>query len=101
MTTTPTDLLTPRVLIVDDERQIHASVRLRLGKNYDLTCCLDAREALAKLESETFDLILMDLQMPGMGGIDATAAIRGGERVTGHPVEVKTRGKSARKAAKR
>ena len=46
MTRDPTELMTPRILVVDDERQIHASLRLRLGDKYELACCCDAREAL-------------------------------------------------------
>jgi CheY-like chemotaxis protein len=41
------------------------------------------REALAMLERESFDLILMDVQMPGMDGFQTTAAIRAREQTTG------------------
>ncbi len=64
-----TDLVTPRILVVDDERQIHASLRLRIGKLYDLVCCSDARTALQKLASERFDLCLVDIHMPDMDGL--------------------------------
>jgi len=69
MTTESTDLVTPRILVVDDERQIHASLRLRLGKHYELVCCQDARAALEKLGSERFDLCLVDIHMPEMDGL--------------------------------
>ena len=36
----------------------------------------NGHEALAALERDTFDLVLMDVQMPEMGGLEATAAIR-------------------------
>jgi CheY-like chemotaxis protein len=40
-------------------------------------------EVLRALESDTFDLILMDVQMPGMDGLQTTAAIRENEKATG------------------
>lgn len=69
MSTESTDLVAPRILVVDDERQIHASLRLRLGKQYELVCCADARSALQKLGSERFDLCLVDIHMPEMDGL--------------------------------
>jgi CheY-like chemotaxis protein len=43
----------------------------------------DGREALAALAGESFDVALMDVQMPEMDGLAATAAIRQAERATG------------------
>jgi len=45
-------------------------------------------EALDMLERETFDVVLMDVQMPGMGGIEATARLREREKTTGRHVPV-------------
>src|SRR6185437_11761108 len=45
-------------------------------------------EALSALGNETFDLILMDLQMPFMGGIEATTAIRQGEQSTRNHIPI-------------
>lgn len=45
-------------------------------------------EALAALDRERFDLVLMDVQMPIMGGLEATAAIRHRERATGGHVPI-------------
>ncbi|MSU60248.1 MAG: response regulator [Pedosphaera sp.] len=70
------DLLPPRILIVDDERQIHASLRLRLGRDYDLAFCFDAREALEKIAHERFDLCLADIHMPHLDGLAFIEAAR-------------------------
>jgi CheY-like chemotaxis protein len=43
----------------------------------------DGKQALAALEREPFDLIFLDVQMPEMGGFEATALIRESERATG------------------
>lgn len=69
MSRDPTDALTPRILVVDDERQIHASVRLRLGNDYELVFCNDARQALEKVRHERFDLCFADIHMPHMDGL--------------------------------
>lgn len=63
------DLLPPRVAIIDDESQIHASIRLRLGKDYDLVSFHDARRALEAVAKEKFDLCLVDIHMPHMDGL--------------------------------
>lgn len=70
------DLLPPRILIVDDERQIHASLRLRLGREYDLAFCFDARDALERIRQDRFDLCLADIHMPHMDGLDFIDAAR-------------------------
>jgi diguanylate cyclase (GGDEF)-like protein/PAS domain S-box-containing protein len=61
----------PRVLIVDDE-PLHAkalSESLR-AFGYDATSCSSAETALAELGKSPFDLLLSDLVMPGMGGVE-------------------------------
>ena len=50
MPTTAAELLTPRILIVDDERQIHASLRLRLGRDYDLVFVFNGHEAMERIQ---------------------------------------------------
>jgi CheY-like chemotaxis protein len=70
------DLLTPRILVVDDERKIHASLRVRLHQQYELVFCFHAREALEKLEKERFDLCFADIHMPDMDGFAFIDAAR-------------------------
>ena len=74
--TDPAELLTPRVLIVDDERQIHASLRLRIGGQCELVHAYDAREGLAKVRQTRFDLCITDIHMPRMDGLAFIDAAR-------------------------
>ncbi len=76
MVTNQSSLTIPRLLAVDDESQILASLRLRLGENYDLTSCSDPRTALSKIKGECFDLCIVDLHMPKMNGLEFVEAAR-------------------------
>ncbi|WP_373056839.1 response regulator [Zunongwangia sp. H14] len=66
-----------RILIVDDNRinQVVTSKILK-KKNFDCDVAGSGEEALEKIQLTDFDLILMDLNMPGMGGLEATRKIR-------------------------
>jgi DNA-binding response OmpR family regulator len=77
-----------RVLIVDDEE----SMRLILGRtveavpNVEITLAGTCEEALQLVASRAFDLVLLDLLMPGVGGIAVLKAIRATPRNKGTPV---------------
>jgi two-component system sensor histidine kinase/response regulator len=65
------------VLLVDDsptQRVLATSLLLKQG--LDVTCAKDGKEAVDALEREEFDAVLMDVQMPVMDGLVATAEIR-------------------------
>ncbi len=68
---------TYRILVVDDEalnRQLLSDM-LALGR-YDVESCAEGREALAKLDEKTFHLVITDLRMAGMGGLELLAEVR-------------------------
>lgn len=69
MTPHAADLLPPRIAILDDENQIHASIRLRLGADCELVSFHDAPGALAAVGAGKFDLCLVDIHLPGMDGL--------------------------------
>jgi signal transduction histidine kinase/CheY-like chemotaxis protein len=58
-------------------------VRLLEKQGHRVVIAANGEQTLAALERERFDLLLMDVQMPGMDGVDATAAIRAGEKASG------------------
>ena len=75
---------TYRLLVVDDDPQMQFFLKEALERQqYIVRVQGSAEEALDTLRDERFDLILMDIQMPEMSGIEATAAIRERERSDG------------------
>jgi two-component system, sensor histidine kinase and response regulator len=78
-----------RVLVVEDNIvNQRVAVGLLTRRGHQVTVASDGRAGLAALEREPFDVVLMDLQMPVMGGLEATIAIREGERLTGQHVRI-------------
>jgi len=78
-----------RVLLAEDNavnQKIAARVLEKQG--HHVTVAADGRQALAALDRATFDVVLMDVQMPEMDGFEATAAIRGHERETGNHIPI-------------
>jgi len=78
-----------RILLVEDNaiNQILAQ-RLIRKRGHKIAVASNGREALAALESERFDLILMDIQMPEMSGLEVTEEIRRKERKTGEHIPI-------------
>ena len=78
-----------RILIVDDDPDIHA---LLLSSLKDMDCRADCvfsgQEALARLESENYDLVLSDVLMPGISGLELLQRIQ--EKCPSTPVVVMT-----------
>ena len=73
-----------RILLAEDNA-VNQTLALRLleKRGYVVSVAGDGRQALEAFEKEDFDLVLMDIQMPVMGGLEATAAIREVERPSG------------------
>lgn len=64
-----------KILIAEDNDSNYLLVR-HILKDYNLTRALDGADAVWKARNESFDLILMDMKMPVMGGLEATRRIR-------------------------
>lgn len=66
-----------RILVAEDERPISDLIRLNLTKaGYHCTCVYDGLAAADILEEENFDLILLDVMMPGLNGFELMEYIR-------------------------
>jgi DNA-binding NtrC family response regulator len=81
-----------RVLVVDDERPIRFLMEKELPRaDCVVTCAESGEDALERLRAQEFDVVLMDLRMPGIGGLEALRRIRESGTsaevvvLTGHP----------------
>ena len=84
----PAALRGRRVLLVEDNELNRFVATELLGEvaGMDVTLAGNGHEALARLREAQFDLVLMDIQMPGMDGLQATRLIRADPALAGLPV---------------
>jgi two-component system phosphate regulon response regulator PhoB len=80
-----------RILVVDDEEDILELVRYNLAKEgYHVTGTLSGEEALKKVRSETFDLVVLDLMLPGIDGLEVTKRLKASEKTRNIPIVMLT-----------
>ena len=73
-----------RILLAEDNPVNQTlAVRILEKRGHTVLVAADGHEALAALDKESFDLVFMDVQMPGMNGFEVTQAIREQEKTTG------------------
>jgi len=76
-----------RILVVDDEEDILELVRFNLAKEgYQVTGALTGEEALRKARSEPFDLIVLDLMLPGIDGLEVAKKLKAHEKARQIPI---------------
>ena len=66
-----------KILVVEDEEKLARFIELELSyEGYEVTKCGDGREALSLIESGSFDLVLLDVMLPGLNGVEVLRRAR-------------------------
>jgi DNA-binding NtrC family response regulator len=66
----------PLILVVDDDETIRDTLYELLSENYDCQTAPTAEQALARLEVEPYDVVLTDISMPGLSGLELLGHVR-------------------------
>ena len=76
-----------RILVVDDQQEVLDVTTTVLGsEGYDVETALSGDQALDRLSDERFDMVLLDINMPGTDGWEVLRVIRADELLAGLPV---------------
>jgi two-component system alkaline phosphatase synthesis response regulator PhoP len=76
-----------RILVVEDEEDILELVRYNLVKEgYQVTGALTGEDALKKARAEVFDLIVLDLMLPGIDGLDVAKKLKSDQKTEHFPI---------------
>jgi len=74
-------------MLVDDDMTLHEMYAERLSsEGYEIASAYDGEEALAKIPGEQPDIILLDIMMPKINGIDVMKKLRSDEKTAGIPI---------------
>ena len=72
----------PRILLVDDEHSVQTLLTYPLRKDgYEVVAALDGREALDRFAEQRFDLVVLDLMLPKLDGLEVCRRLRGRSQV--------------------
>lgn len=79
------------ILVIEDEPQQVWAYQVKLGKSYEIDTAGNVDNALAKLQQKEFDLIILDIMLPGgVNGFDFLKKIKSNPKTAGVPVMVVT-----------
>lgn len=80
-----------KILVVDDEEDILELVRFNLDKeNYDIVCAESGEKALELAGQDSFDLIVLDLMLPGLDGLEVTQKLKSSPTAKSIPIVMLT-----------
>jgi two-component system chemotaxis response regulator CheY len=79
--------MSAHILTVDDSASIRMTTKIALtNAGYQVTEAVDGQDGLAKAKGATFDLVITDLNMPNMNGLEMIEALRQSPAHTGIPI---------------
>lgn len=78
----------PKILVVDDEQPLRELVVVTLGDSYSCDEAADGDAALEQLRARRYDMVVLDVMMPGRSGIDVLREMRADEAMKDVPVVV-------------
>lgn len=79
----------PKVLVIEDEELVRKVLEFRLKKEgYEVFLAKDGAEALSLIEHQRFDLILVDIMLPYVGGLEITSKVKSNPETKDTPVIV-------------
>lgn len=65
-----------KILVVEDNRKLLETIEKELNKHFEVECCEDGEEALYLIKQDIYDLVVLDLMLPNLSGIDILKNIR-------------------------
>jgi two-component system phosphate regulon response regulator PhoB len=81
----------PRILIIEDERGLTQALEYSLQREgYDVAVAHDGQEGLRKAQTLLPDVVILDLMLPGLSGLDVCRELRSGERTRSLPILILT-----------
>lgn len=75
-----------KILIAEDTRLIATAIYDQLSSDFEVTLCFDGKQAASRALEEKFDLIVTDIVMPEMDGIELARVLRNQEATKGIPI---------------
>jgi DNA-binding response OmpR family regulator len=81
-----------KILVIEDDNDIRVMLSFILGEDYDVVLCQDGRSGISSALVEKPDLILLDIYMAGMSGLEVCRIVRGTTDISSIPIILLTAG---------
>ena len=78
----------PKILVIEDEAGIRRLIKKTLESDYEIHLAADGQEGLTQVQAVKPDLILLDIQMPGLDGLSVLRKLRADEATKSIPVVI-------------